>query len=74
VYKTRIRIILHQMQYLSQKESRIRGSRERGLLIHMHPSVLLDSIVAALEAEVVSLRAQVNQLLAEFAFFRKQFK
>jgi hypothetical protein len=40
----------------------------------MHPSVLLDSIVAALEAEVVSLRAQVNQLLAEFAFFRKQFK
>jgi uncharacterized protein YceH (UPF0502 family) len=30
--------------------------------------------IAALEAEVASLRAQVNQLLADFATFRKQFE
>jgi uncharacterized protein len=30
--------------------------------------------IAALEAEVTTLRAQVNQLLADFATFRKQFE
>jgi uncharacterized protein YceH (UPF0502 family) len=30
--------------------------------------------IAALEAEVASLRTQVNQLLADFATFRKQFE
>ncbi len=30
--------------------------------------------IAALEAEVTTLRAQVNQLIAEFATFRKQFE
>jgi molecular chaperone GrpE (heat shock protein) len=30
--------------------------------------------ITALEAEVVTLRDQVSQLLAEFATFRKQFE